>query len=101
VPDAVSIDAEVLRGAAPTFGSAGYELRQALQTLRDGLQGLGEPWGDDSQGREFGASFTANRDKLDHGLDVLARGLSSIDDGLRAMVDNTGGADRGSAVRAE
>jgi uncharacterized protein YukE len=99
--EGISIDAEVLRGAAPAFGSAGFELRQALGTLRDTLRGLGEPWGDDSQGREFGASFAANRDKLDRALDVLARGLSSIDDGLRAIVDNTGGADRASAVHGE
>ncbi|WST81363.1 hypothetical protein OG762_10130 [Streptomyces sp. NBC_01136] len=43
-----------LKRAAPDFHEGAKNLSTALTTLVTTLDGLGKPWGDDKQGKEFG-----------------------------------------------
>jgi len=83
-----SIHPEDIRAVAPTFSRESANLQEALSTLRQTLDGLGAPWGDDKQGRQFGHAYTPQRDALVNAIGVLVRGLESIHDGLSAHVDN-------------
>ncbi|MFF7729884.1 hypothetical protein [Streptomyces sp. NPDC008001] len=77
-----------LKSAAPTFSEQSGKLREALAELADTLDGLGEPWGADEQGKAFGASYKPARDKVERAARIFVTGLASIHE---AMVDMSDG----------
>jgi uncharacterized protein YukE len=73
-----------LKRAAPDFQTAAVDLGKALTTLIKSLDGLGEPWGNDKQGKEFGDSYKPLQKKIESAAGTLVLGLTSIHE---AMVD--------------
>lgn len=83
----VSPDA-ALEPAAQRFRGAADELTQAVAELRGALDGLGDVWGRDEQGRLFAAGYQPRADEGLRALDALARALASVPEGLeRAAAD--------------
>jgi uncharacterized protein YukE len=73
-----------IKRAAPDFQQGAIDLSTALTTLIKTLDGLGEPWGHDQQGKDFGAAYQAKQKKIESAAGILVLGLTSIHE---AMVD--------------
>ncbi|MYV98531.1 hypothetical protein [Streptomyces sp. SID3343] len=73
----------------PTFTAQADQLRAAADAFKRELAGLGAPWGNDENGRKFGATFAANQDAIVRGADNLVLGMASIGPTLVAMAENT------------
>jgi uncharacterized protein YukE len=86
-----------MRSVAPQFATQSARLDKALGALKDTLDGLGAPWGDDKQGKQFGHAYTPQRDTIIKAVGILVEGLGSIHDGLSAHADNHTDADRHNA----
>jgi uncharacterized protein YukE len=96
-PD-LDVRSQTMRTAATTFASEGPALSGALTKLRNTLDGLGEPWGDDDPGHAFGKDYKPNAEALLTALSSLAVGLTSISDGLNRMGGNYDGSDEASTI---
>ncbi|WP_063774918.1 WXG100 family type VII secretion target [Kitasatospora azatica] len=86
-----------VQAVAPTFSQQSASLQTALESLKQSLTGLGAPWGDDKQGKEFGDAYSPPHDSVIASIGVLVQGLESIHDGLAAHADNHTRADQYSA----
>ncbi|MGC0415118.1 hypothetical protein [Embleya sp. AB8] len=95
----IRIDSADIRSAMPKFVTEAERLRAAADAFKAMAAGLGEPWGDDENGRKFGATFAANQTVIIQGADVLAQGVASIAPALEAMVSNTLDTDDANAKR--
>lgn len=82
---------------APEFAAQSTNLGAALGVVKGTLNGLGAPWGDGEQGKQFGGAYTPQRDAIIKAVGVPVEGLSSISDGLSAHADNHPDADRHNA----
>ncbi|MGW3042923.1 WXG100 family type VII secretion target [Kitasatospora sp. NPDC001159] len=82
-----------LKDAAPTFETQSKALKDALDKLKKSLAEDGAPWGSDKQGNEFAAAYNTPHDHVLSGLDVLVKGINSINEGLHAHADNHTGTD--------
>ncbi|MDT0455535.1 WXG100 family type VII secretion target [Streptomyces sp. DSM 41527] len=92
-----SVHPEDMKSVAPTFGTQSAHLNEALGTLKHTLDGLGAPWGEDKQGKQFAHSYAPQRDAILEALGVLVKGLDSIHDGLTHHADNHAEGDRHAA----
>ncbi|MGN5379051.1 hypothetical protein ACQ4WX_22020 [Streptomyces lasalocidi] len=77
-----------IKAAAPAFHQGAIDLSKALTTLIKTLDGLGEPWGHDDQGNQFGGVYKPNQKKIESAAGILVLGLTSIHE---AMVDMSDG----------
>jgi hypothetical protein len=62
-------------------------LGKALSTLIKTLDGLGEPWGHDEQGDQFGNAYKPQQKKIESAAGVLVLGLTSIHEALVDLSD--------------
>lgn len=92
----VSPDA-ALQPAAQRFRGAADELTQAVAELRGALDGLGDVWGGDEQGRRFAAGYQPRADEGLRALDALARALASLPEGLERAAADYRASDGGSS----
>ncbi|MER6025389.1 hypothetical protein [Streptomyces sp. NPDC001851] len=77
-----------IKAAAPTFHQGAMDLSKALTTLIKTLDGLGEPWGHDEQGNQFGGIYKPHQKSIESAAGILVLGLTSIH---AAMVDMSDG----------
>ncbi|MFE1749674.1 hypothetical protein [Streptomyces anandii] len=77
-----------IKAAAPAFQQGAVDLSKALTTLIKALDGLGEPWGHDKQGDQFGAVYKPHQKNVESAAGILVLGLTSIHE---AMVDLSDG----------
>ncbi|MEU4255230.1 hypothetical protein AB0B42_22970 [Streptomyces fradiae] len=84
----LSIATQDLKRAAPTFLEQSTALADAARTLKESLDALGSPWGDDEQGQKFGDAYTPKRTEIERAVGILVLGLKSIN---MAMVDMADG----------
>lgn len=54
-----------IKAAVPAFHQGAIDLSKAPTTLIKTLHGLGEPWGHDKQGSEFGTSYKPQQKKIE------------------------------------
>lgn len=92
------VQPHLLRTAASQFAVEGDRLAQALSTLQARLDSLGAPWGDDKQGRTWGASYEPNRPIIENAMRLLSQGLGSVHECLTAAADNHEGCDRANTI---
>lgn len=76
-----------IKAAAPAFHQGAIDLSKALTTLVNTLDGLGEPWGHDKQGNEFGKAYQPQQKKIESAAGVLVLGLTSIHEAMVDMAD--------------
>lgn len=76
-----------LKRAAPDFQEGAKNLGKALTTLVTTLDGLGGPWGDDKQGKEFGDAYTPLQKKIESAAGTLVLGLVSIHEAMDDLAD--------------
>ncbi|MHB9861846.1 hypothetical protein [Streptomyces sp. YIM S03343] len=76
-----------IKAAAPAFQQGAIDLSKALTTLVNTLDGLGEPWGHDKQGTEFGKAYKPLQKKIESAAGVLVLGLTSIHEAMVDMAD--------------
>ncbi|MFD8422939.1 hypothetical protein [Streptomyces sp. NPDC059466] len=76
-----------LKRAAPDFQTAAVDLGKALTALVKSLDGLGEPWGNDKQGKEFGDSYKPLQKKIESAAGTLVLGLTSIHEAMADLAD--------------
>jgi uncharacterized protein YukE len=76
-----------LKRAAPDFHTAAKDLSKALTALVKSLDGLGEPWGHDKQGKEFGSAYKPQQKKLESAAGILVLGLTSIHEAMDDLAD--------------
>lgn len=79
-----TVDLDGLAQSAPQYSAIADDLDEALTTLKQTLDSLGNYWGDDDAGREYAQSYVPARDS------ALAY-HSQIVDGLRSMSDTVTG----------
>ncbi|MGW3631992.1 hypothetical protein ACWD7F_17820 [Streptomyces sp. NPDC005122] len=72
-----------LKRAAPDFQEGAKNLGKALTTL----DGLGKPWGDDKQGKEFGDAYSPLQKKIESAAGTLVLGLVSIHEAMDDLAD--------------
>jgi uncharacterized protein YukE len=77
-----------IKRAAPDFHTGAVNLSNALTALIKSLDALGEPWGHDKQGDEFGNAYKPLQKKIESSAGTLVLGLTSIHE---AMVDLSDG----------
>ncbi|MQY40960.1 hypothetical protein SRB17_89940 [Streptomyces sp. RB17] len=77
-----------IKAAAPAFQKGATDLSTALTTLIKTLDGLGEPWGHDEQGNQFGGVYKPHQKSIESAAGILVLGLTSIHE---AMVDMSDG----------
>ncbi|MFE9413015.1 hypothetical protein ACFYN0_30110 [Streptomyces sp. NPDC006704] len=76
-----------IKSAAPVFQEQGKNLSKALTTLISTLDGLGKPWGEDKQGKEFEDVYAPVQKKIESATGILVLGLTSIHEALVDLSD--------------
>ncbi|MEV6723793.1 hypothetical protein AB0M94_22995 [Streptomyces xanthochromogenes] len=76
-----------IKSAAPVFQEQAKNLSKALTALITTLDGLGKPWGDDKQGKEFEDVYAPVQKKIESAAGVLVLGLTSIHEALADLSD--------------
>ncbi|MFG2721797.1 hypothetical protein ACGFW5_26440 [Streptomyces sp. NPDC048416] len=76
-----------IKGAAPVFQEQAKNLSKALTTLISTLDGLGKPWGEDKQGKEFEDVYAPVQKKIESATGILVLGLTSIHEALVDLSD--------------
>ncbi|GAA3196781.1 MULTISPECIES: WXG100 family type VII secretion target [Streptomyces] len=92
--DSFEVDTDQLKSAAPTFHRESVALEQAASKLRHTLDGLGEPWGADEQGKKFEHVYAPHRAQIEKAAEALVKGLSSITKAMNDMAANHEDADQ-------
>ncbi|MFB7630478.1 WXG100 family type VII secretion target [Streptomyces sp. NPDC056149] len=92
--DGFDVDTGQLKSAAPTFHRESVALERAAAKLRHALDGLGEPWGGDEQGKKFEHVYAPHRAQIEKAAEALVKGLSSITKAMTDMAANHEEADR-------
>ncbi|BDM73174.1 hypothetical protein HEK616_66610 [Streptomyces nigrescens] len=92
--DGFDIDTDQLKSAAPTFHRESVALERATAKLRHALDGLGEPWGGDEQGKKFEHAYAPHRAQIEKAAAALVKGLSSMTKAMNDMAANHEEADR-------
>ncbi|MEU0394521.1 hypothetical protein ABZ208_17435 [Streptomyces sp. NPDC006208] len=83
----LNISTTDLKKAAPTFQEQSTALANAAKALKESLDALGSPWGDDEQGQKFGDAYTPKRKEIEKAVGILALGLKSIHAAMTDMAD--------------
>lgn len=91
------IDTDQLKSEAPKFHRESAALAKAAEKLKHSLDGLGEPWGNDEQGKKFEGVYSPHRAQIERAAKALAKGLESIHKSMKDMADNHEDADHSSA----
>ncbi|MCK7623015.1 WXG100 family type VII secretion target [Streptomyces sp. RS10V-4] len=91
------VDTHQLKNEAPKFNRESAALAKAAEKLKHALDGLGEPWGDDEQGKKFEDVYGPHRTRIERAAHALVQGLESIGTSLKDMADNHEEADRSNA----
>ncbi|MFE3886405.1 WXG100 family type VII secretion target [Streptomyces lydicus] len=91
------IDTGQLKSEAPKFHRESAALAKAAEKLKHSLDGLGEPWGNDEQGKKFEGVYSPHRTQIERAAKALAKGLESIHNSMKDMADNHEDADHSSA----
>ncbi|MER0481658.1 hypothetical protein ABR737_25550 [Streptomyces sp. Edi2] len=68
-------------------------MERATAKLRHALDGLGEPWGGDEQGKKFEHVYAPHRAQIAKAAGALGKGLSSITKAMNDMAANHEDAD--------
>ncbi|MGW4566270.1 hypothetical protein ACWEN3_28960 [Streptomyces sp. NPDC004561] len=76
-----------IKAAAPAFQQGAIDLSKALTTLIKTLDGLGEPWGHDKQGNQFGDAYKPHQKSIESAAGILVLGLTSIHEAMADMAD--------------
>ncbi|MGW4347699.1 hypothetical protein ACWEL8_21850 [Streptomyces sp. NPDC004690] len=76
-----------IKAAAPAFQQGAIDLGKALSTLIKTLDGLGEPWGHDEQGNQFGGVYKPHQKSIESAAGTLVLGLTSIHEAMVDMAD--------------
>ncbi|MFI6056384.1 hypothetical protein ACIBCO_40810 [Streptomyces violascens] len=76
-----------IKSAAPVFQEQAKNLSKALTTLITTLDGLGKPWGEDKQGKEFEDVYAPVQKKIESATGILVLGLTSIHEALVDLSD--------------
>ncbi|MFE3187175.1 hypothetical protein ACFXKR_41030 [Streptomyces violascens] len=76
-----------IKSAAPVFQEQAKNLSKALTTLITTLDGLGKPWGEDKQGKEFEDVYAPVQKKIEGAAGILVLGLTSIHEALVDLSD--------------
>ncbi|ARP70913.1 hypothetical protein LK07_15330 [Streptomyces pluripotens] len=76
-----------IKAAAPAFQQGAIDLGKALTTLIKTLDGLGEPWGHDDQGNQFGGVYKPHQKSIESAAGILVLGLTSIHEAMVDMAD--------------
>ncbi|MFG2718449.1 hypothetical protein ACGFW5_09120 [Streptomyces sp. NPDC048416] len=76
-----------IKSAAPVFQEQAKNLSKALTTLIATLDGLGKPWGEDKQGKEFEDVYAPVQKKIESAAGILVLGLTSIHEALVDLSD--------------
>ncbi|MFE1770256.1 WXG100 family type VII secretion target [Streptomyces sp. NPDC059008] len=92
--DGFDVDIDQLKSAAPTFHRESVALERATTKLRHALNGLGEPWGADEQGKKFEHVYAPHRAQIEKAAAALTKGLSSITKAMNDMAANHHDADQ-------
>ena len=79
-----------LESAAPVFQTQAERLSDALTALVTALDGLGKPWGQDSQGKKFEASYALAQKKVEGAAGFLVLGLTSIHEAMSDLAAGFG-----------
>lgn len=82
------VDTDQLKSEAPKFHRESVALEKATEKLKHSLDALGEPWGDDEQGKKFGHIYSPHRHKIERAAHALVKGLESIHKAMKDMADN-------------
>ncbi|GAU65241.1 hypothetical protein SSP35_01_05790 [Streptomyces sp. NBRC 110611] len=72
-------------------------MAKAAEKLKHSLDGLGEPWGNDEQGKKFEGVYSPHRTQIERATRALVKGLESIHKSMKDMADNHEGTDHSSA----
>ncbi|MEU6331793.1 WXG100 family type VII secretion target [Streptomyces sp. NPDC047049] len=91
------IDTDQLKSEAPKFQRESAALAKAAEKLKHSLDGLGEPWGNDEQGKKFEGVYSPHRTQIERAAQALVKGLESIQKSMKDMTDNHEDADHSSA----
>ncbi|MFF7413362.1 WXG100 family type VII secretion target [Streptomyces lydicus] len=91
------IDTDQLKNEAPKFHTESAALAKAAEKLKHSLDGLGEPWGHDEQGKKFEGVYSPHRTQIERAAQALVKGLESIHKSMKDMADNHEEADYSSA----
>ncbi|MFI6344145.1 hypothetical protein [Streptomyces sp. NPDC050560] len=76
-----------IKAAAPAFHEQGKNLSKALTALIETLDGLGKPWGDDDQGKQFEDAYSPQQKTIESAAGTLVLGLVSIHEAMVDMAD--------------
>ncbi|MBY8887321.1 hypothetical protein K7472_21120 [Streptomyces sp. PTM05] len=76
-----------LKVSAPVFQTQAEALSSALTTLIKTLDGLGTPWGEDKQGKEFEKAYSPQQKAIESATGILVLGLTSIHEAMSDMAD--------------
>ncbi|MFG2528986.1 WXG100 family type VII secretion target [Streptomyces sp. NPDC048516] len=91
------VDTDQLKNEAPKFHRESAALAKAAGKLKHSLDGLGEPWGNDEQGKKFEGVYSPHRAQIERAAQALVKGLESIHKSMKDMADNHEDADHSSA----
>lgn len=83
----LEIDTADIKATAAVFHTQGQNLSKALTTLVTTLDGLGAPWGDDEQGKEFHQAYHPQQKAVERAAGTLVLGLVSIHEAMVDMAD--------------
>lgn len=76
-----------LYATAPAFHRVGGEIGGELERATRKLEGMGNFWGDDKAGRQFGQVYGPAQSKLLELLAVVSGEVEGIGDGISKMAD--------------
>ncbi|MFF8995569.1 hypothetical protein ACF09H_37680 [Streptomyces sp. NPDC014983] len=76
-----------VKAASPAFHQGAVDLGKALTTLIQTLDALGEPWGHDKQGNQFGGVYKPHQKSIESAAGILVLGLTSIHEAMVDMAD--------------
>ncbi len=91
------VDTHQLKNEASKFHRESAALAKAAEKLKHSLDGLGEPWGNDEQGKKFEGVYDPHRIQIEHAAHALVKGLESIHKSMNDMAENHENADRSNA----
>ncbi|MFD5736646.1 WXG100 family type VII secretion target [Streptomyces sioyaensis] len=91
------VDTDQLKSEAPKFHRESVALTKATEKLKHSLDGLGDPWGDDEQGKKFGHAYSPHLSEIERAAHALVKGLESISKTMKDMADNHEAADHANA----
>ncbi|MEV5479367.1 MULTISPECIES: WXG100 family type VII secretion target [Streptomyces] len=82
------VDTDQLKSEAPKFHRESVALAKATEKLKHSLDGLGDAWGDDEQGKKFGNVYSPHLSEIERAAHALVKGLESISKTMKDMADN-------------